>query len=330
MKISKADGILSLFSGKKILVLGDLMLDHWIWGKVRRISPEAPVPVVEVEKHTYTLGGAANVVNNLCSLGACVSVTGVVGNDREGRLLRSEMQGRNIATEGLFVDPDRPTTLKTRIIAHHQQVVRADFERKGSLAPRLNKKIACYIRENLEEFDGFLLSDYNKGVINAELMDIIAPYLTRVSVISTANPKPENITMMKGLHLVALNESEAGSATGLSINGDEAVLCQAGKKILDDLACKAVLITRGEHGISLFEGKGSTSLIPALATEVYDVSGAGDTVISVVTLALAAGAGYLDATRLANHAAAVVVRKVGTATVTAGEIMASFREQTGK
>jgi D-beta-D-heptose 7-phosphate kinase/D-beta-D-heptose 1-phosphate adenosyltransferase len=319
--------ILSLFSGKKILVLGDCMLDHWIWGKVRRISPEAPVPVVEVEKHTYTLGGAANVVNNLRSLGASVSFAGVIGTDREGRILKAEMQDRNVATDGLFADPARPTTLKTRIIAHHQQVVRADFERRGSLSSSLNGKLAAYVRKNLKNFDGLLISDYNKGVINRELMEKIIPDISRSSVIGTANPKPENIPMIKGLDLVALNESEAGSATGLSINGDESVLSLAGRKLIADLGCGAVLITRGENGISLFEGRKSVRLIPALATEVYDVSGAGDTVISTVTLALAAGADCLEATRLANHAAAVVVRKVGTATVTSGEIMNSIRER---
>ncbi len=327
MKVRRAMEILSLFSGKKILVLGDCMLDHWIWGKVRRISPEAPVPVVEVEKHTYTLGGAANVVNNLRSLGASVSFAGVIGTDREGRILKAEMQDLKVATDGLFADPARPTTLKTRIIAHHQQVVRADFERRGSLSSSLNGKLAAYVRKNLKSFDGLLISDYNKGVISRELMEKIIPDLSRSSVIGTANPKPENIPMMKGLDLVALNESEAGSATGLSINGDESVLSLAGRKLIADLGCGAVLITRGENGISLFEGRKSVRLIPALATEVYDVSGAGDTVISTVTLALAAGADCLEATRLANHAAAVVVRKVGTATVTSGEIMNSVREK---
>ncbi|MCD6310152.1 MAG: D-glycero-beta-D-manno-heptose-7-phosphate kinase [Candidatus Eremiobacteraeota bacterium] len=317
--------IIDGFSNKHILVIGDCMLDEWLWGKVSRISPEAPVPVVEVTNRTYTPGGAANVVNNLCSLGAAVSVAGVIGNDDSGKLLLKELESRGVDTRCLLTNDKRPTTTKTRIIAHHQQVVRADLETTDVISESISARLIEAL-ENGPAFDAVLVSDYGKGVVNRLLMRDLVKYAKNNNIILTGGPKPANIDFFRRFHLVSLNEQEASNATGIKVkNGD--TLGLAGGKLLANLLCNAILITRGEHGMSLFIDDGTIKHIPALATEVYDVSGAGDTVLATLTLALTCGAGLLDAVHLANYAAAVVVRKLGTATLTAEELIASSKNE---
>lgn len=318
--------IIESFKNKHILVVGDCMLDEWLWGKVRRISPEAPVPVVEVSYRTFTPGGAANVANNLSSLGATVTMAGVVGKDEAGRKLKDELKEKGIKTTGLIEDPGRPTTLKTRIIAHSQQVVRADHESNEKLSTEVQKKFIAHIHESMNHFDAIIFSDYNKGIISKDLIKSILEETKGKNIIVTAGPKPENIGYFHGIDIVALNELEAGLATGITIENGES-LCSAGEAIIQDLACKGVLITRGEHGMSIFTKTGEIHHVPSIASEVYDVSGAGDTVISVLTLAHAAGASIFDSAILSNHAAAVVVKKVGTATLTPEELIASIKER---
>lgn len=299
------------------------MMDQWVWGKVKRISPEAPVPVVDVDYYTYTPGGAANVVNNLRALGANVSLSGVIGRDYIGSRLKRELKNKHVEIKGLITDSTRPTTLKTRIVAHSQQVVRADYEKKDNVAKNIVKELIKFL-EKKNDFDCVLISDYNKGVITDDLMKKIIPVFLEKGMKIVGGPKPVNIKLFKDVTVVTLNQGEAGQCCDIEIK-DEKSLCLAGEKILVDLKAKAVLVTRGEEGMSLFDENGRIHHIPALASQVYDVSGAGDTVISVLALALSCGANLLDATILSNYAAAIVVKKIGTATVTPQELSSSIR-----
>jgi len=316
--------LIKQFSQKNILVFGDCMLDEWLWGKVSRISPEAPVPVVEIFDRTYTPGGAANVVNNLVSLGGQVTLAGLLGEDEAGKLLRSELKELGVNLAGLVIDPQRPTTTKIRIVAHTQQVCRADREVKKKIDKTQAEKI-LKVLEGKNSYNAVLLSDYGKGVLNGELLPTLIKKVKEKKVLLTAGPKPESLHLFKGVDLVSLNQKEAATYVGYPLTDGDA-LCSAGEKILDDLGCRAVLITRGEFGMSLFTTQGEIKHIPAIATEVYDVSGAGDTVIASLTLALACGADLPNAMELANYAAAVVVRKVGTATLTPQELIAQIND----
>lgn len=305
------------FSTLRLLVVGDLMLDHWVWGSVARISPEAPIPVVEVERDTYTPGGAANVAINLRTLGARVEILGVVGADLAGRRLRGMLRRRNVGTGGIQVTRDRPTTLKTRIIAHAQQVVRADLEARIPLGSELEQELVSWIRSREEPFHAVLLSDYAKGVFGSALVEELGRALPGVPRV--AGPKPANLDNFRGVDLVVLNAREARAASRC------AHLERAGQILLERLGGGAVLITRGGEGMALFQHGRPLLTLPALASQVYDVSGAGDTVLAVMGLSCAAGASLEEAARLAAHAAGVVVRKVGTAAVDPEELLASIR-----
>jgi len=318
---SRARSITDRFPAQRILVMGDLMLDHWVWGSVSRISPEAPIPVVDVQRHSYTPGGAANVVSNLKALGAQVEILGVVGADDPGRRLRALLRRQGIGTEGIFVQKDRPTSLKTRIIAHSQQVVRADLEQRTAVDGALWSRMLAWLDENRERFTGFLLSDYNKGLFwDGRLRDMLRRLEGRPTL---AGPKPENIEEFRGVEMVTLNALEARVASGHDTATEEG-LRRAGEDLLKRLGCRAVLVTLGERGMALFEKGHPLRQVPALASQVYDVSGAGDTVLSVMGLARSVGVEPEEAMRLASHAAAVVVRKVGTATVDCEELLASL------
>ncbi len=306
----------------RLLVVGDLMLDHWVWGSVSRISPEAPVPVVDVDRYTYTPGGAANVVSNLKALGAQVAVLGMIGDDESGRRLRDLLSEDGVEVEGLVVDADHPTTLKTRIIAHSQQVVRADFERTSPFSNQVMAKISGWLSQNRDRFDGVLLSDYDKGLFRSQGWDQLFEMLR--GTVTVAGPKPSNFHIFKGLELVTLNAPEAASASGLPTRSDEQVEA-AGKTLVESLGRRPVLVTRGSQGMTLFQADQASLHFPALASQVYDVSGAGDTVLTLVGLCRAAGASWEQAVELASHAAAVVVRKLGTATATVDEILKSLR-----
>lgn len=316
----RAREIILRYRDEKILVIGDGMLDQWIWGKVNRISPEAPVPVVEVDYFSYTPGGAANVVNNLCSLGARSTIVSVIGEDDLGIKLKDELALRGVDVTGLIVDPTRPTTTKTRIIAHNQQVVRTDIEKRDKIGGEIVERIIEFLSRVLPEFRIVVISDYNKGILVGPLVDYLLQWSREKDRRLVVGPKPENISLFKGASLLTLNEKEARSITGEKVTDQES-LERAGMRILAEFDNQAVLLTRGEKGMSLFEKSGENLHIPALASEVFDVSGAGDTVLSTIALSLSAGATFREAIILSNFAAAVVVKKVGTATLSVSEII---------
>jgi D-beta-D-heptose 7-phosphate kinase/D-beta-D-heptose 1-phosphate adenosyltransferase len=302
--------------GRKILVVGDVMLDEWIWGSVSRISPEAPVPVVAVGDHSFTLGGAGNVANNLRALDAQVTFAGTVGDDPFAAQVRELLAQEDVGDDGIFTVEDRPTTRKTRVVAHNQQVVRADWESVAPLRDRDRDRIVAFVRERAARSDAVILSDYAKGLFSREIVEaaLVCPLVL-------ADPKPQNIALFAGVTCVAPNAHEASAIAGVPIV-DDASLEIAGARLLERLGCRYAVITRGEHGMALFGSDGSRLQVPSVARTVFDVSGAGDTVIAVLTLALAAGATIERAVQLANFAAGAVVEKLGTATASADEILA--------
>jgi rfaE bifunctional protein kinase chain/domain len=309
----------------RLLVVGDLMLDHWVWGKVSRISPEAPVPVVDVERYSYTPGGAANVVNNLRDLGVQVAIAGVVGKDDAGRRLAQTLKASGADTGALVKDPTRPTTLKTRIVAHSQQVVRADFESRQAIGePILNQLLDCY-RLRIQDCDAIVLSDYDKGLFQQRFVQELISLAKAAGRPVIVGPKPANLNRFDQADLVTLNAKEAEAASGLSTNGHRAVEAAAAA-LHAKVGVQNLVITRGENGMSLFPAKSGTHYhMPALASQVFDVSGAGDTVLALLSIASAKGLDGSMAIQLASHAAAVVVKKLGTATATAEEILHSLQ-----
>jgi len=315
----EAHAIIDRFGDARLLVVGDLIMDHFIWGKVKRISPEAPIPVVEVDSENLLLGGAANVAHNISSLGGKVAVSGVVGKDSDGRKLVRELKKRRVGTEGVIVEEGRPTTIKTRIIAHSQQVVRFDRERGGGIEETVTGAAYDYLEGAVDEVDVVVISDYAKGFLTRELVRKVIALANKRGKPVVVDPKVNHIGHYKGAAIMTPNNNEASQASGTEIV-DEASLLKAGRSLLRSSGCGAVLITRGEHGMSLFEKGKKVCHIPTVAREVYDVSGAGDTVVANLALALAAGAGFRAAAALANYAAGIVVSKVGTAVVGADEL----------
>lgn len=311
--------IISRFDEAKVLLVGDVMVDEFIWGDVSRISPEAPVPVVKVTRETFVPGGAANVAANIASLGGKVFVTSVIGDDLNAERLRDEFLRRGINTDGLVVDSSRPTTLKTRIIAHSQQVVRVDRESKKEIGQTIIQRVFDQILQFLEEIEILVISDYGKGVITPDLLARLIPLAREKGIPSIVDPKLKNYLSYKGINIITPNQNEAASFVKREIESD-VDLVEIGREILSTLGCIAVLITRGERGMSLFEENGAITHIPTMAREVYDVTGAGDTVVGVLALSLASGAGIVEAATLANYAAGIVVGEVGTATVSQEEL----------
>jgi rfaE bifunctional protein kinase chain/domain len=308
------------FSSTRTLVVGDVMLDHYIWGNVSRISPEAPVPVVNVTKESVLLGAATNVVNNIHSLGGKVSVCGVIGHDEAGRQLVHMLRVQGIHTDGLIVENGRPTTIKTRVIAHSQQVVRFDRETKVGIERDTHRRIFEYIKQQQDMgLDAIVLSDYSKGVVTKDLVRDIVKLARKKDIIVSVDPKVNHFGIYSGVTILTPNAKEASVGAKIEIEDDES-LFKAGALLVKQLKCNAVLVTRGEHGMSLFERGGRVTHIPTTAQEVFDVTGAGDTVISSLTLAMAAGAGMVDAAMLSNFAAGIVVGVVGTATVKPDEL----------
>ncbi len=311
------------FAGKRIVVFGDMMLDEFIWGRVRRISPEAPVPIVEVERHTLALGGAGNVVSNLVALGAVVSPLGVVGEDMSAEQLRSAFEEIGVNTDSLVIDSSRPTTLKSRIIAHNQQVVRADRESRFAIDEQIQDRIVERFSLEIESADAVVVSDYNKGLLVPGVLARALLEARKRGLTVCLDPKLRNFAYYEPVTVITPNNQEAATAAGIDIE-DEQSLIEAGRRILDSIDCQGVLVTRGEEGMTLFTDGGEVTHIPTVAREVYDVTGAGDTVIATLALALASGAGLAEGAILANHAAGVVVGKLGTATVSREELMATF------
>jgi D-glycero-beta-D-manno-heptose-7-phosphate kinase len=319
----RAEELTHEFEGKRILVMGDLMLDEFIWGRVRRISPEAPVPVVEVERQTLALGGAGNVVSNLVALGARPTPLGVVGDDADAGRLRSRFGELNVSVSSLVVDGARPTTLKTRVIAHNQQVVRADRESRVPISAEVEEKVIARFQIEIETADAVVVSDYNKGLLTARVLAGALRSARERGIMVCLDPKLRNFAHYQPVTVITPNHQEAAEAAAVVIE-DEKSLVEAGRRLLGSIDCRAVLITRGEEGMTLFTDGGEVTHIPTVAREVYDVTGAGDTVIATLALALASNASFAEAAVLANHAAGVVVGKVGTATVARDELMATI------
>jgi D-beta-D-heptose 7-phosphate kinase/D-beta-D-heptose 1-phosphate adenosyltransferase len=308
---------LDRFPKARILVVGDLMVDHYIWGNVNRISPEAPVPVVEVTSESIRPGGAANVFSNIVALDGQVELCGVIGSDESGRWLQQEVKQCGASIDGLIIEDHRPTIQKTRVVAHSQQVVRFDREKRQTISSSTHQKIFEFILNRMESMGGcdcLVLSDYAKGVITQGLTKDLLSLAQKNGVSTIVDPKVKHIDYYREVTVITPNHLEASQASGVEIM-DEASLLEAGHRLLKRLNCKSVLITRGEKGMSLFEKNGKATHIPTVAKEVFDVTGAGDTVVGTLALALASGATLTEAATLANHAAGVVVGIVGTATV---------------
>ncbi len=311
---------------QSILVIGDTMVDKFIWGKVSRISPEAPVPVVEVSKDTETLGGAGNVASNITSLGATAYLVTVIGDDINGATMKNMLDEKNINYDYVVVDKNRPTTIKTRIIASHQQVVRVDREVKGTFAPSTEDMIIKNIETVISKVDGIIISDYAKGIVVPRVLKKILSLAKKRNIPVTVDPKVENFKLYKNITCMTPNTKEATegmNAKNITTDKDIAAL---GSRILKFLHSESVLITRGEKGMTLIEKNNKITHIPTRAKEVYDVTGAGDTVIATMTLALSAKFDLVSSAEIANFAAGLVVAKVGTATITSEELEETIKD----
>jgi rfaE bifunctional protein kinase chain/domain len=317
------------FRRRRVVVVGDLMLDRFIWGAVSRISPEAPVPVVEIRRETSCLGGAANVAANIRSLGGTPVALGVVGADPEGKEVIAELRALGAPVRGVVIDRARSTTVKTRIIAHHQQVCRTDREDPTPISAALQEEIVARFREALTRSDAIVISDYAKGLLSFPLLRRMLPMARSSGKIVCVDPKKKSLASYRPATVITPNALEAEQASGISIKTADD-LHRAGRKILRQTGAEHLLITRGEHGMALFEGRSRVTHIPTLAQEVFDVTGAGDTVISVLALGLAAGLSILEAAMLSNIAAGIVVGKLGTASLSPEELVAGIQRHAGE
>lgn len=320
---------ISKFDQTHLLVIGDLMIDEYVWGEVERISPEAPVQVVAVKNQEYTLGGSGNVVNNLMALGARVSVLGVTGTGSDGKLLLNQLNSLGADTRGIIAEPGRYTTKKTRIIAEHQQVLRIDRETKKEISPRTYKTLIKHAETIIPEVDVVLISDYGKGLVTRSLIKKLILISKKHKKITIADPKGLDFTKYAGVNLLTPNKKEATAASGLEIT-DPNLLAQAGEILLDKSGIEKLLITCGKDGMVLFEKDRKPFKMGTKAREVYDVSGAGDTVIAVLGLGIAARLSFKKAVSLANTAAGIVVGKVGTATVSPQELLQAINGIAGE
>ncbi|MEW5807400.1 MAG: D-glycero-beta-D-manno-heptose-7-phosphate kinase [Acidobacteriota bacterium] len=321
---SRANEIISAFQGKTIIIIGDIMLDRYIWGSVSRISPEAPVPVVKLSRETALLGGAGNVVSNIASLGGKASCFSVIGDDHAGKEIVRKLKNIGTDTDGLFEDHSRKTTMKTRVIAHSQQVVRIDREMDQPLSNALEARMIKKIIQRLEKSCSCLIiSDYDKGVITKRLLRKVLPVAWRARIPVAIDPKLTNFPHYKPASIITPNLLEASRVTAIEFKNNQDIL-KAGNKIMRENRCRGVLITMGEKGMLLFQKGGKPIQIPTVAKEVYDVTGAGDTVISAIALSLASGASLMEASIIANHAAGIVVGKIGTAMVHPEELLESL------
>jgi D-beta-D-heptose 7-phosphate kinase/D-beta-D-heptose 1-phosphate adenosyltransferase len=316
--------VVSRFSKAKVLVVGDIIIDHFLWGTATRISPEAPVPVVNVQREDLLLGGSANVLRNIVSLGGSGALCGIIGGDPMGKKTVALVEELGVSTEGLIVG-QRPTTVKTRVVAQGQQVVRFDREQTGHPSRASLEGLLRYIEANLHSFDAVMVSDYAKGVVSEQLMIRLhqllhaARHRENRPLPLIVDPKPSNLHCFVGATVITPNHHEAMQMAGMRID-DQRSLLAAARHIRDDIGCDSVLITRGEAGMALLQGDDELTTIPTMAKEVYDVTGAGDTVAATLALALAAGCSMSEAAVLANHAAGVVVGKIGTACVSVAEL----------
>jgi D-beta-D-heptose 7-phosphate kinase/D-beta-D-heptose 1-phosphate adenosyltransferase len=333
LSISRARQILSAAAKTRILVLGDVMLDQFIWGSVARISPEAPVPVVDFERESFMPGGAANVARNLTALDVPTEIFGAIGNDDAGWKLQKLLAGQNIGCAGLVKNSARHTSVKTRIVAHKQQVVRIDRETRDGLDAKLTSQLLAGLKTILSRADAVIVGDYGKGVVTQPLLDEIKSLCRARGVWLSLDPKPVHQLNLSGLSLITPNRKETFELAGMP---DETRhenpladknLTLAAERLLNELRPAVLLITLGELGMLLCQRGQKPFHIPTVAQEVFDVSGAGDTVIATFTLAIAAGASPLEAAILSNHAAGIVVGKIGTAITTPEELLKSFENR---
>lgn len=319
------------FARVRVLVIGDIIVDQFIWGCVSRISPEAPVPVVNVNRDEFLLGGSANVLKNIFSLGGAGSLCGIIGSDPMGDQL-VDLVSRLPAPVAGIVRGERPTTVKARVVAQGQQIVRIDREKTGVVSRKTLEAMISYIEQNLADFDVVVVSDYSKGVINEPFMIRLHQLRRDIMVAEGRNlplvvdPKPANLHRFVGATVITPNHHEAGVMSGMVIHDDRELLVAA-RHIKEDIGCEAVLITRGESGMALLLADDSFVTIPTMAKEVYDVTGAGDTVAATLALGLGAGCSMTDAAVMANHAAGIVVGKVGTSSVTADELCRALQTE---
>ncbi len=311
--------LLQLFNEKRIAVVGDLMVDQYYWGTVHRISPEAPVPVVDVNSVSHRLGGAANVANNIQALEGVPLLVGLVGNDHPGQVLQSLMRDQDLTTDGVIVDASRPTTTKTRVIAHDQHVVRVDNESRAECPEHLVSRIVDAVKYHIHSIDGIIIEDYNKGLVTRNVIRELTSVARKYNKIITVDPKFSNFLDFTNVTVFKPNRPETEQALNIRLQTTDDVIA-AGKRLLEQLSVENVLLTRGEEGMSLFEANGAISHIPTQAPRVHDVSGAGDTVIATLTIALAAGASIQEGAVLANCAAGVVVGSVGIVPVRPEEL----------
>lgn len=321
----KLEDILTKIRSKKILVVGDLMLDHYIIGDVDRISPEAPVQVVKVEDEKFGPGGAANVAQNIKALGADTIILGTIGDDEGGRKLQHLFHNNNISDEGLIIQKNHPTTQKTRVIARNQQLVRIDFEGDEEIDGSVFESIKIFAEEVIPKVDGIILQDYNKGLLTKELIHLFTSLAEKNNTLICVDPKAKHFFEYKNVTLFKPNKLEAEKNLQMTIKSDED-LKQAAQALMDKMNCSYVVITLGSKGMFIYDNKQNAWQIPTFSQEVYDVSGAGDTVISTLILAMSAGCDIKTASIIANHAAGVVCGKVGAATASPQEVIRSFKE----
>jgi len=322
-------GYIDRFPKTRVLVIGDIIMDEYIWGDVSRISPEAPVPVVDVKHETKMLGGAGNVISNIASLGGEAILCGVVGDDSTGRQVMKMVHHLGVPTDGILQERNRPTTIKTRVVAQHQQVVRFDRESRKEIRPETVERLLDFVNRNRNNIHAVVVSDYAKGVISPQLMKGLRKRVGGSDIVLGVDPKKNNFALYKGIDVITPNHHEAGAFAGIEIV-DEKTLLRAGKQMLHELKCRSVLITQGKDGMTLFERKGEPIHIPTVARKVFDVTGAGDTVISTFCLGLAAGMDMQSAAIISNFAAGIVVGEVGTSTVQAEELKKVIYERMGK
>ena len=332
MDLSRLEQILDRARSRRITVIGDLMLDEFVWGKVGRISPEAPVPVVEVTGESFYPGGAANVARNLRELVDQVAIIGLFGKDHTGQQLRKLLAEQKIDVSHALEDESFRTILKTRIIAGHQQVVRVDREQLTTLSNEQVQRVVAAVRQNLSDTDAIIFEDYGKGFLSTSMVSQVAAEARSAGKTIAADPNPRHLVDWRGATVVTPNRAEAFLAAGIASHDantappDDVHLRRAGETLLQRWEAKYVLVTLGEHGMMLFQQNEQPHYIPTKARQVFDVSGAGDTAIALFTLGLVCGATPMEAAEIANHASAVVVSKLGTATVTRNELIANFRE----
>jgi len=316
--------VVEQFKNKKILILGDVMLDKYIWGDVSRISPEAPVQIVNVTGESYVPGGAANVANNIAALSAKSFIVGVVGNDNTKKELIKELEKRNVDVNGLIVDENKRTIRKVRVFGRNQQLLRFDYEKKGYVDANTENIIFDFVSKKLDEIDAIIISDYAKGTITKNLMEKLTSLCKEKNKIIVVDPKPKHKDFYKNATLITPNHKEAHEMTGLAEEDPSDVdIEKMGKRLLGELN-STILITKGEKGMSLFEKDKKITSIPTFAKEVYDIVGAGDTSAATLTLALASGASFEEAAVIANHAAGITVGKIGTSTVSIEELRKSI------